>query len=108
MIAPWLRPMLWGERDWDRALRRVVHASGGGGDRDERARALGAACEHVAPDRRRAIAAYAAGGPELLARARALAVAEAWWPSPYTGKGLPASELTMSSGMSFSGKWYGP
>ena len=81
MIAPWLRPMLWGERDWDRALRRVVHASGGGGDRDERARALGAACEHVAPDRRRAIAAYAAGGPELLARARALAVAEAWWPA---------------------------
>ncbi len=73
--------MLWGERDWDRALRRVVHASGGGGDRDERARALGAACEHVAPDRRRAIAAYAAGGPELLARARALAVAEAWWPA---------------------------
>ncbi|MBL8622142.1 MAG: PilZ domain-containing protein [Myxococcales bacterium] len=82
MIAPWLRPMLWGERDWDLALRRVLHATGtGGGDRDERALALGAACEHVAPDRRRAIAAYASGGPELLARARALAVELAWWPA---------------------------
>jgi hypothetical protein len=82
MIAAWLRPMLWGERDWDLALRRVLHATGtGGGDRDERALALGAACEHVAADRRRAVAAYAGGGPELLARARALAVELAWWPA---------------------------
>lgn len=82
MIAPWLRPMLWGERDWDRALRRVLHATGtGGGDRDERALALGAACEHVATDRRCAVAAYAGGGPALLARARALAVELAWWPA---------------------------
>ncbi len=30
------------------------------------------------------------------------------WPSPYTGSGLPASALAIISGMSFSGKWYGP
>jgi hypothetical protein len=29
-------------------------------------------------------------------------------PSPYSGSGLPASALTIASGISFSGNWYGP
>ncbi|MBK9034368.1 MAG: PilZ domain-containing protein [Myxococcales bacterium] len=81
MIAPWLRPMLWGERDWGQALGRVAQALGRGGDQAARAAELGRALEHVVPDRRRAIAVYAGGGPAELARARTLAVELAWWPA---------------------------
>jgi tRNA-specific 2-thiouridylase len=31
-----------------------------------------------------------------------------WRPSPYTGIFLPSSTFVIASGMSFSGKWYGP
>ena len=83
MIAAWLRPLLWTERDWDRTLAQIAHAMAGTGDaRAARAAELGAACEHVVPDRRRAIAAYASGGGRAeLARARALAAAHGWWPA---------------------------
>ena len=77
MIAAWLRPLLWTERDWGRTLARIAQAMAGSGDeRAARAAALGSACEHVVPDRRRAIAAYASGGGRAeLARARSLAAA---------------------------------
>ncbi|MEZ4398490.1 MAG: PilZ domain-containing protein [Kofleriaceae bacterium] len=83
MIAPWLRPMLWSERDWPRTLTRVAAMMATTGEgRAARAAELGRACEHVVPDRRRAIAAYATGGGAAeLARAQALAVELGWWPA---------------------------
>lgn len=83
MLAAWLRPILWRERDWSETLTRVLAAlTATVSERRTRAVDLGRACEHVVPDRRRAIAAYAAGGPGAeLGRARALAIELGWWPA---------------------------
>lgn len=83
MTSTWRQERLWRERDWRRALERELAAlRRGPADRAVAALALGEALEHIHPDRRLAIAAHAAAGPDHdRGRARALAIELGWWPA---------------------------
>ena len=83
MTSTWRQERLWRERDWRRALERELAAlRRGPADRAGAALALGEALEHIHPDRRLAIAAHAAAGPDHdRGRARALAIELGWWPA---------------------------
>ncbi|MBV8758667.1 MAG: hypothetical protein JO257_15380, partial [Deltaproteobacteria bacterium] len=81
MIAAWLFELLRRESDWRAALPRIAsQISELPEDRIRAARDLGAAFEHVEPDRRRAIGAYQlAGAGRDNGRSRALATELGWW-----------------------------
>ncbi len=81
MIAPWLFELLRREADWRAALPRIAsQISELPEDRVRAALDLGAAFEHVEPDRRRAIGAYQLAGPRRDGgRSRALAMQLGWW-----------------------------
>lgn len=83
MNPSWPRDRLWRERDWKRALERALaELPLAAPDRVARTIELGRAFEHIHPDRRRAIAAYAAAGPGRDGgRARELATELGWWPA---------------------------
>lgn len=83
MIAAWLFELLRREADWHAALPRIAaQISELPEDRIQAALDLGAAFEHLEPDRRRAIGAYQLAGPRRDGgRSRALATQLGWWPA---------------------------
>jgi hypothetical protein len=81
MIAPWIFELLRRERDWRGALPRIAaHLSELPDDRVRAGLDLGAAFEHVEPDRYHAIIAYQLAGPQRDGgRSRQLALEIGWW-----------------------------
>jgi hypothetical protein len=81
MIAPWIFELLRRERDWRAALPRIVeHLSELPDDRVRAGLDLGAAFEHIEPDRYHAIIAYQLAGPQRDGgRSRQLALEIGWW-----------------------------
>jgi hypothetical protein len=80
MIAPWIFELLRREQDWRAALPKIAtQLSQLPEDRIRAALDLGAAFEHIEPDRRHAISAYQLAGPGRDGgRSRALAVELGW------------------------------
>ena len=83
MIAGWLFELLRREADWHSALPKIAaQISELPEDRVQAALDLGAAFEHLEPDRKRAIGAYQLAGPRRDGgRSRALATQLGWWPA---------------------------
>jgi hypothetical protein len=81
MIAPWIFELLRRERDWRAALPRIAnHLSELPEDRVRAGLDLGAAFEHIEPDRYHAIIAYQLAGPQRDGgRSRQLALEIGWW-----------------------------
>lgn len=81
MIAPWLFELLRRERDWGAMLPKIAEQlTELPEDRVRAALDLGAAFEHVEPDRYHAIRAYQLAGPGRdRGRSRVLAVEIGWW-----------------------------
>jgi hypothetical protein len=96
MIAPWIFELLRRERDWRAALPRIAnHLSELPEDRVRAGLELGAAYEHVEPDRYHAILAYQLAGPQRdNGRSRTLALEIGWWQAE--GR-LAAVELAATS-----------
>src|SRR5262245_9270257 len=96
MIAPWIFELLRRERDWRAALPGIAkHLSALPEDRVRAGLDLGAAFEHIEPDRYHAIIAYQLAGPQRdNGRSRALALEIGWWQAE--GR-LAAVELQASS-----------
>src|SRR3954464_3644576 len=83
MIAPWLFELLRRERDWRATLPNLAsQLSDLPEDRIRAALDLGAAFEHLEPDRRHAITAYQLAGPGRdRGRSGVLATEMGWWPA---------------------------
>lgn len=81
MIAPWIFELLRRERDWRAALPKIAeHLAELPDDRVRAGLELGAAFEHIEPDRYHAILAYQTAGPQRdNGRSRALALEIGWW-----------------------------
>jgi len=81
MIAPWIFELLRRERDWRAALPKIAaHLSELPDDRVRAGLDLGAAFEHIEPDRYHAIIAYQlAGAQRDGGRSRQLALEIGWW-----------------------------
>jgi hypothetical protein len=81
VIAPWIFELLRRERDWRAALPKIAeHLSELPEDRVRAGLELGAAFEHIEPDRYQAILAYQTAGPlRDNGRSRALALEIGWW-----------------------------
>ncbi len=81
MIAPWIFELLRREQDWRAALPKIAeHLAELPEDRVRAGLELGAAFEHIEPDRYHAILAYQTAGPQRdNGRSRALALEIGWW-----------------------------
>lgn len=81
MIAPWIFELLRRERDWRGALPGIAnHLSELPEDRVRAGLDLGAAFEHIEPDRYHAIIAYQLAGPQRDGgRSRQIALEIGWW-----------------------------
>jgi hypothetical protein len=81
VIAKWIFELLRRERDWRAALPKIAdRLTELSEDRVRAALDLGAAFEHIEPDRYHAIRAYQLAGPGRdRGRSRALAIEIGWW-----------------------------